>query len=987
MPLFTSLILSMLLTVASDAQTGNALVLTGLTYQIGFDRQTGGIRFIRNRARPADQGDICATGPTGSLWELHFRKRRPLQARHFADSRVGSMRHEWIWPNKLRMTYQAKLATVTVEAVAGDQYVDLIARVADPADDVLTLDLPASLLFTPAGLKSLIFPVESGLAIKRDYYVSQPPGNVWARNTVGEQGLKRVADLTCVMRPDSDAAVPVRPTKTARRLLGKHLAGAWQGRKCVVNRPISRQPDMEIIASPNGPLLAGHRIGKGLLLHLGGQIGRREAPLVAPTFERLLATLRAESNNTESGSDSRAPKRLVLLAMRNGPPARSRTPVKPADWLKVLPSSKLLQAAGLEVSIAAGIDEMLKALADARTFAVINPYGEAFPIGESKWQATADTIGAFIRNGGIWAETAGYPFYYALAFDRFYEEIHADYPGDFSDFAHLATTSGDLSIFGIQDLRHQDHIFVPARWRTYGDDHGGHIRRSWRTFVPSGQTWQAPTVRMLVGADVVSALRVYSRENGFARPLTDKMPPDLLQRWKRSVLVKYVGGTIADRLAMLDELPVPALVHLVDYLRGGFDKQYPDHLPPNPQAGTADEFRQLIRQARNKGHLVMPYTNPTWWCDEPKGPTFIKHGNAPLLRRLDGQLQQERYAVNSGWSICPWHPAALQAADRIVEQFTRRFPVDILLQDQIGARRMRYDTNPASPTPYAYVQGIFNLARRAEKHIPISTENGCDRLINIESQFCGLSWKVAPIEWRPAWQRLHREWLSDSAWEYFPLAQFLAADKVIFAHHDLGQFVTNREVLLWTLAMGYQLSYKITPADLAKPPLRNWLLYLDHIQKTIASAYIGKPLKSFRYLTGSGGTGVLETTFPGVRLVANATDKPYPLNDVVIAPLGFYAQAPNAEAGILSAYGGRSYEKDDLWLIRHGDQNRITVTVRARTTTSLTLDVDAPDRWQANPSEALVRRSDNQLHLQLTPRQLPHQPDSWQLLTVELTRQ
>lgn len=48
---------------------------------------------------------------------------------------------------------------------------------------------------------------------------------------------------------------------------------------------------------------------------------------------------------------------------------------------------------------------------------------------------------------------------------------------------------------------------------------------------------------------------------------------------------------------------------------------------------------------------MIPYTNPTWWCDEPKGPTFQKAGQGPLLKLLNGKPSPERYAQNTGFTV------------------------------------------------------------------------------------------------------------------------------------------------------------------------------------------------------------------------------------------------------------------------------------------------------------------------------------------------
>ena len=43
----------------------------------------------------------------------------------------------------------------------------------------------------------------------------------------------------------------------------------------------------------------------------------------------------------------------------------------------------------------------------------------------------------------------------------------------------------------------------------------------------------------------------------------------------------------------------------------------------------------------------MPYTNPTWWCVNPKGPTFEKQGDAPLSRDFEGNVYPESYGEST----------------------------------------------------------------------------------------------------------------------------------------------------------------------------------------------------------------------------------------------------------------------------------------------------------------------------------------------------
>ena len=130
----------------------------------------------------------------------------------------------------------------------------------------------------------------------------------------------------------------------------------------------------------------------------------------------------------------------------------------------------------------------------------------------------------------------------------------------------------------------------------------------------------------------------------------------------------------------------------------------------------------------------------------------------------------ERYSDATGWTITLWHPA-VQAANRLtVRQFTRDFPVDILFQDQCGARAWHYDTNPASPSPLAYSEGMLAMNHEDSRLIPLGTENGWDRVADFQTLLSGLSWGIVPTDHRPEWVRLFKASYPPHTWEIFPLA-------------------------------------------------------------------------------------------------------------------------------------------------------------------------------------------------------------------------
>ena len=268
-------------------------------------------------------------------------------------------------------------------------------------------------------------------------------------------------------------------------------------------------------------------------------------------------------------------------------------------------------------------------------------------------------------------------------------------------------------------------------------------------------------------------------------------------------------------IAGLPRLPVPSLIHISDYLKGGFDKQYPDLLPPRPSFGTPAEMRELFDEAHALGHLMMPYTNPTWWCDHPRGPTFLAAGEAPLALGLDGKPYHEQYGRNDGWTTTPWHPA-VQAANRSLRtQFIRDYPVDILFQDQCGARTWVYDRNPASPTPFAYAEGLISQVDEDARVKPLSTEDGFDRVLNGEVQLCGFTFALVPGG-NPSWARPLKTRYPEGTWEILPVAQIWRTTRRRCSITTWASSSPIGATLSWTLGLGFAMSDRLHARAVAR---------------------------------------------------------------------------------------------------------------------------------------------------------------------------
>jgi hypothetical protein len=841
---------------------------------------------------------IVRTGESG-LWRARLRNGTVIDAAQYAPS-SGERRFTVVRAASgkgatLRFTGPDLDVTVTA-GVAGSE-LDLRAAVTPRTDVLLAFELPARLRFEAQGVRRFIFPCDGnqsvGMEFNSRFFLPQPPerSSAWEPTIAGAEHCATLFGGPPVQRADQDVAAALRPTALTRQWLGDGLAQRIAAGRAVVNRPCAPgTSDVTLAESDNGPWLSGRRVGIGWAWRIGGAVGAAEAGLARDAVSRIAARLAAEAPAKR--------RKVGVVALRRAPANGGWSAVPAVEWLEALRGSA-------DTVVIQDPAQLAETLRSGDCAVVINPYGEWCPtLPQADMKATVAAIVGFARAGGTWIETGGHPFFYAMAPVRHYR-FAGRYPALFADFAHLDAQAGSASIYRVQPLPTKPwtttELLTSGELACGSDAEGGYFDRGYAPFVKAGATWRSPITRIALGSSAESGLARYAVANGITRKLAAKMRPGTLARFRNAVLL-YLSGGARDKAAALTALPRPTLVHFADYLHGGFDKQYPDHLPPNAAFGTLADLQQMTARAQKLGHLVMPYTNPTWWCDNPRGPTFVAAGEAPLVKDLAGRPVYEKYGLNDGWTICYWHPAVREANRKTVAQFTETVPVDLLFQDQCGARTWSFDTSEGSPAPDAYVQGLLSMVAEDAAKAPLSTESGWDRVAQYEAQLCGMTWNLVPTERAPEWRRLLRETIAPETWSIYPLAQRLAHDKASMIHHDLGQFVTNDETLTWTLGLGFGLSYAASAQAIASDgPARQWLLWLDALQKAVVSRYVGAPVGAFHHerpqgMSEASDDGVIRATYGDVKITANlgreATAGPDNLPG-----FGFRAEAPGVRAG------------------------------------------------------------------------------------------
>ncbi|MEI7733018.1 MAG: DUF6259 domain-containing protein [Verrucomicrobiota bacterium] len=891
------------------------------------------------------------------LWQVKYREGGEITADAFAkgnasqsfECRMGRSQDE------LLLDYRSAELTVNVTLTVVSNGIALSAQLKPATKTILDFYLPARMRFNPATMERLICPPNGnmtvGTAFRSPFFQEQPleSPSAWRSKSVGPAGYASLYGKLPKQRDMRDPAVPLRVTAEGKTWLGESVARGLEGKSAVVNRPPGEgQADLVLIESEHGAYLSGSRLGgQGMLWRVGGFVTEPEESLMLRAVPAVVARVAGEAVVTR--------KKLGVLALTRGPERGGGNYTDVAEWvarLRQLPSVTARQVQLVELT---SISELAAALEQGEFRAILNPYGECLPVLKLEdHKEMVARVGRYVRDGGHWFEVGGFSFFAALMPVRYFES-QLSYPPAFADFAQLESAQGTVAVYGVQPQTSQpwegakrhDLIFVPGKLAWGGDVSGGYFERAFGTFVEKGTVWTSPKVLFITGRTTPENLVRYCQENRIERRLEQKLTPEALKKFKQSVLVFYTGNS-QEKLAHLDKLPVPTLVHFSDYLKGGFDKEYPDHLPPNAWFGSPADLRRFFDRCHELGHLVMPYTNPTWWCDHPKGPTFEREGEAPLLKNLDGTPAYERYSKNDGYTVCHWHPAVQKVNRETVRQFTMDYPVDVLFQDQCGARTWKYDMNPASPTPYAYMDGLVSQAAEDAARMPLSTEAGWDRVVNYEAQLCGLSFQVVPTEGGPPWRKFMKNEYPPNAWQIYPVAQYIAHDKAAMLYHDLGQFVTNPEVLAWTLGLGFSMSYRISAPALERDAPREWLRWLDRLQKSVCAQYLGTPTLAFEHqqATRTGAGESIRSKFGLLTIAANLSSQPQTVDGKALAAHGFHVSGPGVVAGRLSQVNNQRFGNEGVSFVTEERQKQFEVWAYAPAETQIA--VELPRALNAN---------------------------------------
>lgn len=866
-----------------------------------FNKDNGDMTVVASNT-----GDtIFSTGIGEGLWKIQFEDGSSITNRDFVSRDVDVFQLDSC---NLIINYCNDVCELSVPIKIGEKGFECYIQINKAIKNIHDISFPLSLDLNMSELSNVIFPIEQGIKLKPSFYAFGKEVGKWHSTRYGGAALKEIAGLKCRIYSNGKETDRLTVNPLYSILLGEELVQEWNKRYVFVGRPAEKSPTYDIIQSSKGSFLSMDKVGEGFFIRYAGRLRKRNEKIAVTTVAKLLTAI--QQKKFLSHINLAGKNKIVVLDFQECPSYNKWSEISVDKWSTLLS----YECNSFELVRVHTMEEMLTNLNGKDVFAIINPYGENIPKGFLSEQALIYGIKNYIFLGGIWVESGGYPFF--SRFEPKKSNILEDYyPFAFCDFFRVNNKESlSYSFYGIQDTN-----FIPMYWNTFGNILGGHICRKWFKYIEKGKNGRTPSVRFVFGNDIQEDIDNYRRENKIGKPLKEKVSMKILDLWKSSILIKYGGSSLKQQIRDVDKLPSPSLVYVTNFLKGGFDKQYPNFLPPNPKYGTMNDFLKLSARFKERGMLFMPYTNLTWWCDNPKGEWFEKCGSKALSIDDKGHFHKEVYGNCIGWSVSPWHSDVVSIGVKASSEFAEA-GAEVLFQDQSGARgakRLKFDFNPAAPSPDSYVQGFINLSKNIASIRPLATEHGYDHMIAAQSEFCGLAFRTIPFDEMPwlvgNWLVRYQDMFNPEDYEVYPLAQMVAKGDVFFANHLGDAIATYPSGVSWLLSLGYQLFVTVRAGEITENNI-TYMNMLSDLQKNVSRYYMGTPLSSFKYILGSGHEGVIKTQYGELTIIANFTQFPFLVNEgkknkkIVIAPGGFYARSPVSMAGYLLEYDGKVFK-------------------------------------------------------------------------------
>ena len=557
---------------------------------------------------------------------------------------------------------------------------------------------------------------------------------------------------------------------------------------------------------------------------------------------------------------------------------------------------------------------------------------------------------------------------------------HGQYPRAlvFADYAHFRADRATLTTFPILNR----DLTQVARRELFPDDDAYVWRHSFELAEPSGTAWTSPRLRLRVGDSEADGALAFRDDTGLALvpslreklgPRYDRVVSSLSTKAGAEWMMSDFRLTLADQAGysrIWQGLPGPALLFITGWSRGGFDESNPDIFPVDPKLGTDEQWKQAFQSASAAGHLNMPYLNHTFWnvdsetvkSMDPKEFASYRADGKPLLEKYGNEKKP-----HAGYATCPYAPATKARIARVFEELSQKMPVDLIWEDQIGAR-FSPDYNPHSPNPLWHAQGWLEHTRTYAK-LGLMTEFGYDRMVETHVGFQG-NYLLAEQQ---HWGDFGPKYWGEDTWRIWPVASMMARDKVMFYNAPDNPCV-SKKVLTWSLAMGQMLSWALTGNQFRTP----WHFTADAFQRHVVARYADQRLQDFAVLPD----GITRSNFGDYTVWANESpDQEWQAPaGPRLAPGGCWVtdRKGSLSAGIFTAFNGQPLTAGEHYLIVETRDDGLTVRHLQGPDTPLILKTAKPvkrvqarfdpEKLDQEKVEVPFRMENGQVYLDITSK-------------------
>ncbi len=810
------------------------------------------------------------------------------------------------------------------------KYFDFSSKFTVKEGRVHAIYLPYKVVIDPDEINKVSiaseWPKNMGLALKSPFFKPRKEGDIVMNYKGGNNnGGTAWTSLT-------GKKIPILKKEISKSLNAGKDAKEWFGNdttkiienlgKVCVHRP-NVDADIDLLTSENGGFLSGYTFGgKGVLFRIGGEIEEASFARATAFFELRLYE-KALQKTAQSGDKNRKKIGILNVTFREDT-GRMILGSHYGQFLRHAKNHFIIRNSKM----------LAEALKSPDTLMIVNPYKDLVMLPEGMdMDSFMKELKSFVKNGGYWIERGGYPFHYEIVPNP-WQKIRT---GTIGDFSHFDLNKMKFALYSVQPVENKDYKkdipYGSGNLWLSGCPNGAELNRFFVYNVLKGESFELPQSRIRFGENMIKSAKSFCTDNKITKKLSKKVSQEFLEKFKKAPIIRLGSHelevlrlgphTVKIESELVKKLSHPSIIHIFNYLYGGFDWQYPDHLPPRKFYSSAEDFKKFLKEARKNGHLIMPYTNNTWWCDAPKGPTFKAYSDVALCRDINGNFYREKYGNSTGFTTCLWTKASLEATANIMNGFTKDYPVDIVFQDQTGSRSAsRVDTNPEAPTRNSYLDGLIYSTKIDSQKIPLSTEDGWSHIVDYEIQFCGFSFGFIEPCLRKDWKYIWQTYPKDSV-EITNIAGAMFQDKVSLTQHNIGGVTKGNRTITCSLLHGLHLMTDMhmgrKEADL------EFIKWISTLQDKVASEYIGTSMKSFESkwvdIKSSDGNRIGNAQYGKLAIIANLNDTPYEFEKFKIAPDGFFAKSNKVIAGNILAIEDEKVDTPSNFILYEQDEN------------------------------------------------------------------